>query len=259
MTKRERKKAWTYGDADGLMAYQSTPPPNLRQLEPEDIDVVFQPIVDLATTEIFAQEVLVRCGIEELRSPLVLFDHAMAQEACGRLGRMIRERALEVAPKVPMFTNIHPKELSSRWLVRPDDPISFHEAPVYLEITETAAFEHFELCQYVLREVCQRTGAKLVIDDFGAGYSSLSRIVELEPAVVKLDRSLIVRLHERPRSQILVRNVVRLCEELDATVVAEGVEELDELRAVIDAGVHYGQGFLLARPGLPPPEAIWPL
>ena len=66
-----------------------------------------------------------------------------------------------------MFVNIHPHELSSRWLVRPDDPLAFHSREVYLEITESAAFTYFELCMDVLKEVCRRTGAHLVVDDYG--------------------------------------------------------------------------------------------
>ena len=51
---------------------------------------------------------------------------------------------------------MHPEELSLRWLVRPDDPIFFHEREVYLEITESAAFTHYDLCMSVLKDVCAR-------------------------------------------------------------------------------------------------------
>jgi len=237
---------------------RTNPPPAIRDLGAQDLDVVFQPIVDATDGALFAVEGLVRCNRNEYRSPLALFDEAVAQEACGRLGRTVREVAFERVAGTAIFVNIHPKEISSRWLVRPDDPLCFHDHDVYLEITEAAAFEYFDLCSDVLREVCARTGAKLVVDDFGAGYSNLERIVDLEPSVVKLDRSLIVDLHRHGRKRTLVTHLVRLCADLGATVVAEGIEVVDELRAVQDCGVQLVQGYLLARPSYPIPAIHWP-
>jgi len=76
---------------------------------------------------------------------------------------------------------------------------------------------------------------------------------------VKLDRGLIAGLRIGTRLFKLVSAIVVLCRELGAMVVAEGIETVDELRAVIAAGAHYGQGYLLARPATPPPEDIhWP-
>ncbi len=233
--------------------------PHIRTLTAADLQVVFQPIVDLKTGHIFAAEALVRCERPELRTPKALFTHAVTQYACGRLGRMIREIAFQRITGLPIFINLHPAELSSRWLVRPDDPMCFYDYPVYLEVTEVAAFEFFELCRDVLNEVKQRAGVHVVVDDFGAGYSSLSRIVDLEPAIVKLDQSLIAGICRKPRQRILVEHVVRLCEELGARVVAEGIEHLDDLLAVRDSGVHFAQGYLLARPAYPIPVVSWPL
>jgi EAL domain-containing protein (putative c-di-GMP-specific phosphodiesterase class I) len=110
----------------------------------------------------------------------------------------------------------------------------------------------------VLREVCGRTGAHLVIDDLGAGYSNLKLIADLEPKVVKLDRALVQDLHRKPRQQKLVSIVVHLCNELGAAVVAEGIETLDEFHAVCDSGAEYGQGYLFARPSFPMPSIAWP-
>jgi EAL domain-containing protein (putative c-di-GMP-specific phosphodiesterase class I) len=62
-----------------------------------------------------------------------------------------------------------------------------------------------------------------------------------------------------PRRRRMLRHVIELCADLDAKVVAECVETLDELKAVIDCGAHYIQGYLLARPAYPPPTHVWPL
>lgn len=224
---------------------------------PGDLSAVFQPIVDVKNGALFAYETLVRCRLPEL-SPPALFKHASALRSTGRLGRMIREIALPLCGGVPLFVNLHPEELEERWLVQPDDPIFSHDHDIYLEITESAPLTHPDLCMRVLRDVCSRSGAHLVVDDLGAGYSNLKLIADLEPKVVKLDRALVQDLHRSARQRKLVTMIVRLCEALDASVVAEGIETVDELGAVIDAGVHYGQGYLLARPGFPPPAATWP-
>jgi EAL domain-containing protein (putative c-di-GMP-specific phosphodiesterase class I) len=66
-------------------------------------------------------------------------------------------------------------------------------------------------------------------------------------------------IHNRKARQIIVRHVVGMCTELGAVVVGEGVETLDELKCLRDLGVGYAQGYLLARPGSPPPQHHWPL
>jgi EAL domain-containing protein (putative c-di-GMP-specific phosphodiesterase class I) len=171
---------------------------------------------------------------------------------------MVREVALARCSGVPLFVNLHPDELSARWLVRPDDPIFFYEEQIFLEITESAAFSHFDLCCSVLRELRARAGCLLAVDDLGAGFSNLKRVVDLEPQVVKLDRTLVHQLHTSPRQQTLVRFLVDLCGQLGAVVVAEGIETVDEFAAVRDAGVRFVQGYLFARPGFPLPKASWP-
>lgn len=253
----KKPRFWTLGDAAGLKAGDISDS-DLRALDSSAMDVVFQPIVDLKKRSLFAHEVLARCQIPVYENPEHLFRTAVEQGVAGRIGRMVRDVALARVQKTPLFLNIDPAELSSRWLVRTDDPICLHEAPIFLEITEAASIDYFDLCKGALSEICSRTGAKLVIDDFGAGYSNLLRIVELEPAVVKLDRQLIVDIDKSKRKQILVRGLVRLCAELGADVVAEGIETEDEFRAVLDSGARYGQGYLLARPASPAPDFRWP-
>jgi EAL domain-containing protein (putative c-di-GMP-specific phosphodiesterase class I) len=216
---------------------------------------VFQPIVRLATGEVFAYEALTRCAVQAYRDPSVLFEKARQEGCCGRLGRTVREVAVPLCEGVPVFLNVHPRELEEKWLVRPDDPVFMHDAPVFIEITEAVPLTHFALCKSVLSEVRQRADARLVIDDLGAGFSNLRLIADLEPAVVKLDRSLIMDIHREPRKQMLVRGIVHMCVNMGAQVVAEGIELAEELEAIRDTGAHYGQGYHFARPGFPLPMA----
>lgn len=239
---------------------RSLPPVgSVRSLGVEDIGVAFQPIVDLSGGQLFAVEALARPRRLEFPNPGVLFDAAVRESATGRLGRTIREVTFSSCPSIPVFVNIHPSELTSRWLVRPDDPLSFHDSAVYLEVTEAAAFEYFDLCMNVLKEVCTRTGSFLVIDDLGAGHSNLKRVLDLEPRIVKLDIALVAGIDKSRRQQILVRHLVELFAELGAKVVGEGIETLDELKALRDTGTQFGQGYLLARPANPVPAVTWPL
>jgi EAL domain-containing protein (putative c-di-GMP-specific phosphodiesterase class I) len=143
-------------------------------------------------------------------------------------------------------------------LIRPDDPIYEHDAPVYLEITESVPLTHFDLVMSVLREVKMRGNLQLVVDDLGAGYSNLKSIADLEPQVVKLDRGLVAGIERNPRQRQLVNSVVSLCRDLKARVVVEGIETEDELAALRDSGADYAQGYLFARPGFPIPTVSWP-
>jgi EAL domain-containing protein (putative c-di-GMP-specific phosphodiesterase class I) len=229
-----------------------------RLVSPNDLSVVFQPIVNLQDGKLFAYEALVRCGLAALQNPMVLFEHAVQVGCAGRLGRMIREIAVPLSGGKPIFLNVHPQELHEAWIVRPDDPIFSHDNTVYLEVTESMPLTQHELCMNVLGELRARANIELVVDDLGAGYSNLKRILDLEPKVVKLDRGLIVNLDRSPRQQRLVTGVVRLCMDLGATVVAEGIETDAEFNALRDTGAHYGQGFLFARPAYPMPSVTWP-
>lgn len=229
-----------------------------RVLDEGLLKVVYQPLVDLRTQKVFAYEALVRTTSEDFDNPMSLFAAAVQNACTGELGRKIRELAIEGSPSHPLFLNIHPAELNEHFIVQPDDPIFRHSEDVYLEITEGVPLSHFRLCQSILREVRGR-GVYLVVDDLGAGYSNLKYIADLHPRVVKIDRDLVAGLRKDSRMFRLVKAIVVLCRELDALVVAEGIETESELEAVQEAGAQFGQGYLLARPASPPPAVTWPM
>ncbi len=258
MPDNKRRLNWTLTEVETARLRNGVSARSTRKITVEDIDVLFQPIVDLTVGKLRAVEALVRCRWPEYLNPEVFINKAVDEGTVGRLGRQIREVAFHRCRNVPIFINVHPQELSSRWLVRPDDPLCFHGNNVFVEIIESAAFQYFDLCSSVLKEVCSRTGAKLVVDDLGAGYSNLKRVIDLHPDVVKIDRALVHGLDTNRRQRILFYHVVKMCKELGAKVVAEGIESVDELKAVRDGGADYGQGFLLARPGYPIPVPVWP-
>ncbi len=250
----QRRIKWT-------MTGQRAPDFNsVRMLREPDINVAFQPIVDLSTGRTFAHEALARCKHAQFQSPAVLFSRAEEEEACGRLGRLIRNVAFQHCEGRPVFINLHPQEIGQRWLVQPTDPIFMHDSEVYLEVTETAAFDYFDLCMSVLGEVKSRCNGHVVVDDFGAGHSDLKRVLALEPDIVKLDMALVRDIDQEPDKQSYVEHVIHTCRSLGARVVAEGIETEEELRTLMSLGADYGQGYFLARPAPPPlGDAVWPI
>ena len=220
------------------------------------IYVAFQPIVSLQRREVFGYEALARCRSEAFKTALDIIKEALITKCMGELGRELRAVAARSSPHTALFLNLHPSEFNEGFLVRPDDAMFFHDEGVYLEITESVPLSHYQHCQGVLKEIRSR-GISLAVDDLGAGYSNLKYIADLSPEVVKLDRQLIANLRRESRLQKLVTALVRLCDSLGAKVVAEGIETTEEMRAVIDTGAHYGQGYLFARPAFPAPAVDW--
>lgn len=221
------------------------------------LNMHYQPIVDLRTRAVFAQEALCRPSSRRLGSPMDLVAAAVRAGRIGELGRLQRLHAVKNCPDWPLFLNIEPHEFDQGWLVRPDDPLFRHRRPVYLEITETVPIKFFDQCHSVLAELREK-GVLLAIDDLGAGFSNLKYITELEPDIVKLDRELVKGVSAGTRQFGLLESITELCHRMGAKVVAEGVETEEELEAVIQANVDYCQGYLLARPALLPPEISFP-
>jgi EAL domain-containing protein (putative c-di-GMP-specific phosphodiesterase class I) len=220
------------------------------------IGVAFQPIVDLQTGDTYGFEALVRCLVPELASPPTLLDAAQEQGSLGLLGRCVRELGVAQCARNRLFFNIQPAEFDEEWLIQPDEPACAHHHQVYLEITEAMPLYEYRFCGSILSELRAR-GIKIAIDDFGAGYSNLKYITDLRPDVVKLDRQFVDGVRNGSREQQLIASMVELCRIQGATVVAEGVETMEELDAIRRAGVRYAQGFVFAKPDFVAQSRNW--
>lgn len=213
--------------------------------------VAYQPIVHLCDGDkVFAYEALMRSADARFVDPPTAIKGSIDSDVCGELGRLLRMLAVENCQDHALFLNVHPREFEDGWMVRPDDPIFRHDHPVFLEITESVPLSHESYCRGALAEV-RAKGIRLAVDDLGAGYSNLLYIAELEPEIVKLDRGLTQVSVRNERSQRFMTAVVNLCHEMGAKVVAEGIETQEELQAVRETGVDFGQGYLLGRPEVP--------
>jgi diguanylate cyclase (GGDEF)-like protein/PAS domain S-box-containing protein len=152
--------------------------------------------------------------------------------------------------------------ISGRDLARPDfvgrvlAVLQRHGLPperLTLEITETTLMARLDDALHSLRAL-RGHGVRLSIDDFGTGYSSLAYLSTLPIDTLKIDRSFVMALHERPQNLEIVRAVVTLGQSLGRKVVAEGIETAEQLSQLRSLGVAFGQGYLLSRP-LTAPQA----
>ncbi len=97
-------------------------------------------------------------------------------------------------------------------------------------------------------EACRQLGAGLAIDDFGTGYSCLSYLSNLPMETIKIPPSFVRSMANDPTTRKIIKMVLRLAEELELPVVAEGIEEVGEAFALMEMGCAYGQGYLFGRP-----------
>ena len=215
--------------------------------------VVFQPLMEMATGRVAGYEALVRFAGSFKRPPDVWFAQA---HRCG-LGASLEARAIRAALAVPnrpagtfLALNVSPAALLSPQVqgALPDDL-----ADIVIELTEHEAFAEDGALELALSAL-KRRGARIALDDAGAGHAGLLQLIQIRPDILKIDRSLIAYIHEDPSKIALLDALARFATTTGAAVCAEGVENLAELRALVGFDVTYAQGYALARPAPPWPS-----
>ncbi len=213
---------------------------------------VYQPIVDLGRCRVSGVEALARFPSEP--PPQQWFKDAERVGLRHELETAAVAAALTGLPTLPsdayLSINVSPETL----LRKRDLGRLLAAAPlerIVIEMTEHAAVDDYDQLNHAL-EPLRQAGARLAVDDAGAGFASLRHILRLTPEIIKLDISLTRGIDgDRPR-RALSYALVAFARETRTTIVAEGIETGAELRALRDIGVTHGQGFLLARPTAPP-------
>lgn len=169
------------------------------------------------------------------------------QTACEQLATWQKT----ISTKLAMVVNVSALQLQS-----PDYSSRVMEvlqqtgiAPSHLELelTESMMLENMEVCLRHMT-VLRAEGVHFSLDDFGTGYSSLSMVHRLPIDTIKIDRAFIQGLRHQPSSQPVIRSIMTLAEILRARVIAEGVEEEQEVLEMIAAGCRYFQGFYFSKP-----------
>jgi EAL domain-containing protein (putative c-di-GMP-specific phosphodiesterase class I) len=119
-----------------------------------------------------------------------------------------------------------------------------------IEVTEDAFVTKTRFQDEIL-PIFRKLGVRISIDDFGIGYSSLSALADITADEIKIDRSFITNIHQRPRSQSILRAIESVSQAVGMTVVAEGVESFEELAYLLAATrIRYAQGYHFAKPFL---------
>ncbi|MBV8262484.1 MAG: GGDEF domain-containing protein [Candidatus Eremiobacteraeota bacterium] len=226
-----------------------------RLLKEGRIRTLFQPIVSLADGSVFGYEALSRGPIgTRLESADALFSTAAERGVAAQLERICRFRAIANASAIPpgcyLFLNISPRVFEERNEALSRDVVDQNrlaQERIVLEITEKQAIEDFDLFKRTLLHY-NRQGFKVAIDDAGAGHNSLRAVTEVRPHFIKLDIALVRDIDRDRAKHALVSAIIIFARRIDAKVLAEGIETVEELATLIEIGVEYGQGFLLARP-----------
>ena len=123
---------------------------------------------------------------------------------------------------------------------------------VVLEISEKEVVGDYTSFRDTL-EIVRQSNLKIAIDDAGSGYSGLETILYLKPDYLKVADSLVRNLEADPIKQEIIASLASIGRRIDATLVAEGIEQEEERLALLALGVEYGQGFLLGRPSFQVP------
>jgi len=233
------------------------------------LSVVFQPIVNLLTGDVFVYEALGRMPLalagEPDYAPLGPLDWLDVAQSCGlllELDRGWRRRAVEEVARnhagnnTSFALNVDPRIL--------DDPgfgagytrdiierAQLSSTRFVLELTESGAHLGDGRLHEILSHYAAQ-GFRIALDDLGTGYASLSALLHLRPHVLKLDKDVVVGLAADPIRLNLVRALADFARRSGMQFIAEGIETEADLIGLLRAGVVFGQGFFIARPAPEP-------
>jgi diguanylate cyclase (GGDEF)-like protein len=232
-----------------------------RALERDELEVVYQPVVDVADGRITGMEALLRWHCAAL-GPVSPADFIPIAERTGLIlpiGRFVLAQAVEqlaawraAGHAARVSVNLSASQLADEQL--PDllaELLETHGVSgeaLLLELTETALMHEATDQPMAMLDRLRATGAGLVLDDFGTGYSSLSRLSRLRLAAVKIDRSFVAVMETDVGARAVVTAVLQMAGPLRCMVVAEGVETERQRELLHELGCPRAQGWLFGRP-----------
>jgi EAL domain-containing protein (putative c-di-GMP-specific phosphodiesterase class I) len=230
-----------------------------RYVLTDQIECAYQPIVDLATGQLHGYESLARGPADSgWERPDVLFDMAEKTGLLFEVDSLCRKVALrDAAGKIPtgvkLFLNclpsaIHDSSFQADRLRRTLDICNLTPSDLVFEISEKESIKNFPIFRET-RDYYRGLGIKFALDDTGAGYASLEAMMQVAPDYVKVTASLVKTINADPARHALMDALQNMARAIGAAIVAEGIETPEELAALQELGVDYGQGFILGRPG----------
>jgi EAL domain-containing protein (putative c-di-GMP-specific phosphodiesterase class I) len=218
----------------------------------EQIEVLYQPLIDPRTGRIAGAEALARSPI--VPSAEVLFARAASAGLDERLSRLIQRKALRCASVwegplkgLKISINLLPQDVArenfDQWLLDEIESAGIEPRRVTVEITESALLvDQVAVADRLTR--LRDAGLTIAVDDFGTGYASLAYLISLPLDMLKIDRGLITHIVGKSRDRIVVKAMIQLARELGLQVVVEGVESTGQLALLADWGCDLYQGFL---------------
>jgi diguanylate cyclase (GGDEF)-like protein/PAS domain S-box-containing protein len=233
-----------------------------QALERGELQLYYQPEIDLRTQRIVGVEALVRWRHPErgFLSPSEFLPIAEETGLVWMIGRWVQQEACRQSaewaldyPDVPLMMSVN---LSAREFQNPDlikdvqrllEEADVDPSRLRLEITETMLIEDGEVATQTLWAL-KELGIRIAIDDFGTGYSSLGYLRHLPVDVLKIDRTFVRELEQDAASRSIVEAVVGLARALELEVTAEGIETPEQLHRLLELGCHLGQGYLFSTP-----------
>ncbi len=235
-----------------------------RALRQGELDVVFQPVVELAGRRLSRLEALVRWRHpgRGLLAPGVFLPAAERAGLDGGIDLGVRRRVCEHLRAwrdaglgmVHASVNVGARGLQEAGFVESvvnvARDVGIEPDQLEIEITETTAMLDPDATRQVIRSL-QEHGVRVAIDDFGTGYSSLSYLRSLPVDCLKIDRSFVKDLPGSSEAGAIVAAIITLAHSLRLVVVAEGVEREEQLRVLEELSCDQAQGFLLGAPGAP--------
>jgi EAL domain-containing protein (putative c-di-GMP-specific phosphodiesterase class I) len=216
--------------------------------DPHGLTIVFQPLVDIVSNQIVAVEALSRfangTGPERLFADA--FDVGLGVPLeLKSVAAALREFD-QIPPDIRLNVNVSPDTLISGPFA---DMLTVVPADrLVVEVTEHAAIRDQPAVK-AARERLSALGIRISIDDVGAGFSGLSRILDTGADELKMDRAIVHNVDVDPVKQAMIDAFVGFCERTGFGLVAEGIETADELATLRSLGVALGQGYEIARPG----------
>jgi diguanylate cyclase (GGDEF)-like protein/PAS domain S-box-containing protein len=233
-----------------------------RALSRREFLLYYQPLLDGTTKRIVGAEALLRWA-DPARGLVGAGEFIAQAEASGLiwdLGNWVCDEAFgqtkawrdQGYPRLRMNVNVSMEQVAHpAFLEQILQTVEKHDLDphcIELEITESLFMARDSVrIQAVLRQLQER-GFRLAIDDFGSGFSSLQSLLDFAPNTLKIDRSLVEEIDRRPSARAVVSAIIRVTQELQMEVVAEGVERPEQGQCLQELGCDVVQGFLFSRP-----------
>jgi len=214
--------------------------------------MAYQPIVR-ADGSSLGHEAFLRSEEPVLPHPAAVLK---AAERIGRthdVGRAVRDLVAADAVNgadehALFFVNLLAEDLLDPMLYLPSAPLTRIASRVVFELADRSSLEAINGVDARLERL-RAAGFRIALDNLGAGDAGLATFTQLEPEFVKLDLSLIRGIHQDATKLGIVRSLIRLCHDLGKSIVAEGVEVVEERDALVAEGCDFMQGFYFGRPG----------